>query len=151
MTRFSEAAGEIVKRHPAPAVSVGELRDLLTGELPSSGLEFLDDVVIERLASEARALRLMKEPRRRWPRPLGPMGWILAGDRGPEAATHARSLESRMRTSLRCMGRAVDPESALSWARWNRLLEEERQARRYFNRRKRARSTTPLPGPPLRV
>jgi hypothetical protein len=147
MSRFAEAAGEIVNRHPAPALSVPELKELLTGEIPSAGLEFLDASVIQRLARETRDLRLMTEPRRRWLPPLEPMAWVVTGRSAGEWGTAGRSLSRRLRSTLRRVGGSVDAESALAWARWNRLVEEERELRRHLTRLGSARPTTPAPGP----
>lgn len=147
MSRFTDAAGEIVNRHPAPAVSVPELKELLTGEIPGAGLEFLDASVVQRLAREAGALRLMTGPRRRWLPPLEPMAWVVTGRPANDAGAGGRSLAGRLRSTLRRLGRTVDGESALAWARWNRLLAEERKLRRRLTRPGGARPTTPLPGP----
>jgi hypothetical protein len=146
MSRFADAAGEIVNRHPAPALSVPELKELLTGEIPSAGLEFLDASVIQRLARETRDLRLMTGPRRRWLPPLEPTAWVVTGKSAGESGTRGRSLARRLRSTLRRVGRAVDGESALAWARWNRLLEEERELRRRLTLLGSARPTIPAPG-----
>jgi hypothetical protein len=147
MSRFTEAAGEIVNRHPAAALSVPELKDLLTGEIPSAGLEFLDVSVVRRLARETRALRLVAEPSRRWLRPLEPTAWVVTGESATKLGFPGRSLSGRLRWTLRRMGGGVDQDSALAWARWNRLMEEERALRRHLIRREGAPPTTPLPGP----
>lgn len=159
MSRFTDATREVLRRHPAPALSVSELKELLHRELPSSGADFLDPAVLERLAVEGRRLRLISEPRRRWIRGLGPSAWVL-GERAPGAAPSSdRTLLGRLRTSLRTMAPAVDAASVLAWARWNHLMAEEREVRRHFDRRppaprvpdpprprRRARTTRRLPG-----
>jgi len=138
MCRYSDAARDIVHRHPAPAVSVTELQELLARELPTSGLEFLDPSVIQRLAAEARPLRVMAGPGRRSLSAMGSEAWVMSdsetGDPG------LRSLRRHLKASVRRLARGVDLESALAWARWNRLLEEERALRRQLARRERARA-----------
>lgn len=140
MTRFSDAARDIVQRHPAPAVSVGELKELLREELPEAGVEYLDEAVIRRLATETRQLRVVSAPPRRWLRPLGPVGWVVAVPEPSLNGPRPRSIEERVRATLRRIGRAMDPQSALAWARWNSFLEEERQLRQYLARRRRSRA-----------
>jgi hypothetical protein len=147
MSRFTDAAGEIVNRHPAAALSIPELKDLLTGEIPSAGLEFLDVSVVRRLARETRTLRLVAEPPRRWLRPLEPTAWVVTGESATRSGSPGRSLSGRLRRTLRRMSGQVDEDSALAWARWNRLMEEERELRRHLTRREGTRPTTPPPGP----
>jgi hypothetical protein len=137
MSRFAETATDVLERHPAPAVSVVELHELLGRELPSSGVELLSPAVMVGLAREKKELRLLRAPRRRWIRPFDPPAWVVRDPAARDRGSPARSIPGRLRLTLRRFGRGVDPDSALAWARWNRLLEEERQIRRHLTRRGR--------------
>lgn len=139
MSRFADAVREIVGRHPAPAVALHELQELIELELPDSGIAGLDVSVVERLATESRPVKVMAEPRRRWLQPLGPRAWIVDDRRKASPDAPPRTIPERVRRTLVRMGRGIDPESAIAWARWNRLLEEERELRRGFRSRERAR------------
>jgi hypothetical protein len=141
MDRLGQAAAELVEVSPSPALTDRELRELLGRARSDPAPE--EDRIVEALRDPSVGVRLLLRPKRRWSAPVGPRAWILAGDRPERAESRPRSIGERLTETLRALARAVDPDSALSWARWTRLLEEEGRVRRAL--RHHDRSLTPRP------
>jgi hypothetical protein len=129
---------DLLRAHPAPALALDVIEDSLasTPAGPSAGTGNF----IARLkdgTGEAEDLCVIRRPRRRWLKDLGPEAWILAPGSRRAGASAARSPagESRLRRTLRILGETIEPGSVRSWARWTRMLEEEARIRPLMNGR----------------
>ncbi|TVP55016.1 MAG: hypothetical protein EA351_11610 [Gemmatimonadales bacterium] len=134
----------ILRHHPAPAVSIDEAQELIAESSPESQPPDRDSVA--RLLARDPQLRLLTPPSRRWAG-AGPRSWILI--RNSPEVPEARSIEGRLRTSLRRIGDHLEPGSIRALARWERLLREERKVRSAL--RRRLRSRTPEAGSSARL
>jgi hypothetical protein len=131
MDSIPESAASMLQRHPAPALTVEEVRALLhggSGAPPAS-----EDILLRELRRRPDLLRILELPPRRWAG-AGPRSWILA--RGPGDGEARRALTGILRASLRHLGERLDPDSALALARWERLIREEGRIRRALSRRR---------------
>jgi hypothetical protein len=132
MSSIPEATASTLRHHPAPALTLDSLRELLHGSPggPTSG----EEILLRELRRRPDLVRILETPPRRWAG-AGPRAWILA--RGPGAVEEDRGLSGRLRASLRHLAEGVDPGSALELARWERLVREEGRVRLALNRRRR--------------
>ena len=136
-TSLPRAAETVLDRHPSPAVRPDELKAMLEAGPPGGAGTAGEDRIVRELRSGPTEVRVLLRPRRRWAAGLGPPAWILAGP-GERRGDHPRrSVRGRLRSTLRELGRAVEPGSAPAWARWTRLVEEERRVRRALESRRR--------------
>jgi hypothetical protein len=142
----------VLERHPAPALSVNDLRSLLALEGISAPAGTPLAAV---LGSQGELFRVVNpRPRSRWTG-SGERAWILARRRPrPDGA---QRLSHRLRESLLRIGEAIPVRSPRALARWERFLMEEEAVRgalgrvsrhRHRDVVRRLRSTTPLPDPP---
>lgn len=143
MEPLSLTALDLLGRDPSPALPMDRMRALMAGESPGGDPD--GTRLLEKLADGSGRLRVLVCPKRRWCTPVGPRAWILAGDRPRVESPPLRPLLARMRLTLRHLGRAVEPDSALAWARWTRLLEEEARVRTILTRRPPGESASPTP------
>ena len=128
-TQLEEMAHEILVRHPAPAIQIEELQALVARERPGRPPDV--DFLMNALRPSGTGIRVVNtDPSRlSW---HAPTGWAVAP---PAPRNHGVSLTRRMRESLRRLGECLEPGSNLALARWARLLNEERQARRLLETR----------------
>ena len=137
MDSIPESAASMLQRHPAPALSVEEVGNLLHGgsEAPRANAELL----LRELRRRPDLFRILELPPRRWAG-AGPRSWVLARRPGDREAH--RALTGILRASLRHLGEELDVDSALALARWERLVREEGRIRHALSRRR----TPPTPG-----
>lgn len=131
MDSISESTASLLERHPAPALTLEELRTLVQGghKASSTGGETL----LRELRRRPDLLRILELPPRRWAG-AGPRAWIMS--RRPGAREAHRALPGILRTCLRHLAEQVDPASALALARWERLVREEGRVRLALSRRR---------------
>jgi hypothetical protein len=137
MDSIPESAASMLQRHPAPALTVEEVRTLLHGG--SGAPPANTDILLRELRRRPDLLRILELPPRRWAG-AGPRSWVLARRPGDREAR--RALTGILRASLRHLGERLDPDSALALARWERLVREEGRIRHALSRRR----TPPAPG-----
>ncbi len=129
---LKRTAQDVLDRHPAPALPLGELHTLVVqegGGIPPRMEQLVRD--LRRRDNEIRVLRT--DPRRL--AQLAPGGWAVAPPGGRRGCVPHSSLCGRLRESVRALGEALEPGSNIALARWARLLHEERRARRALSRR----------------
>ncbi len=125
----------ILRHHPAPAVSIDEAQELIAESSVESDPPDVESIA--RFSARDPQLRLLTPNSRRWAG-AGPRSWILI--RPSMEARASRSIEGRLRSSLRRIGEHLEPGSIRALARWERLLREERKVRSALRRRLRSRS-----------
>lgn len=134
MDELVNSAREVLERHPAPALSAPDLHTLLIRERPTSCPSF--EALLQALRQAGEELRILEGDEARFAA-VGPRRWVLRPPTSAAGGRRAsRSLEARMRESLRTLGSALEPGSNLALARWARLLAEERRARRAIRRQR---------------
>ncbi len=124
---LAHTAAAVLDRDASPALTLDELHHKLEAEIPHRvpGREHL----VRTLQAHPDILRILFRPDWGWPVKIGPEAWVL-NERPGAAEEHAiRSIGQRLRRSVIALGQEVEPGSMLSWARWNRLIAEERHAR----------------------
>lgn len=146
MEPWTRTTAALLSRQPSPALPVDDLRELILRETPEPVPR--EEHLLVGLADGSGRLRVIRCPRRRWATPIGPRAWILAGKPIGSEELPLRPLLSRLRSTLRCLGRWVEPESAQAWARWTRFMEEEGAVRRTLGHRM-ARPRDPITDRPL--
>ncbi len=120
---LQETARSVLGRHPAPAIPLDELEDLVSREHAGRPLEARE--LARRLDGSSDDVRIIPVDQRRlgW---VTPVGWAIGNE---DEGAGGRCLSGRMRWSLRRLGRSLEPGSNLALARWARLLAEERRIR----------------------
>jgi hypothetical protein len=131
MDSIPESAATVLRRHPAPALPIGEIRTLLFGS--PGGRPLAEDALLRELRRRPDLVRVLESPPRRWAG-AGPRSWIMA--RVPGDGEAPTLLASRLRASLRHLGEGLDSGSALALARWERLLREEARLRVVLRQRR---------------
>jgi len=135
MDSIPESAAIVLRRHPAPALPVGEVRSLLFGSPGAHAPS--EDLFLRELRRRPDLVRILESPPRRWAG-AGPRSWIVS--RTPGDGEGLTLLIGRLRASLRHLGEGLEPGSALALARWERLLREEARLRGVLVRRREARA-----------
>ncbi len=130
MDSIPESAATVLRRHPAPALPIGEVRTLLFGS--PGGRPLPEEVLLRELRRRPDLVRVLESPPRRWAG-AGPRSWIVA--RVPGDGEARTPLSARLRASLRHLGEGLESGSALALARWERLLREEERLRAALRRR----------------
>jgi hypothetical protein len=139
---------EVLRRHPGTALPLERVRECVEREgtpVPGRADHFADS-----LARDPDHLHLLL-PRRRSGDGPAPGPWVLA--RTPVGLHLTHPILHLLRETLRLLGQAVDPESNMEMARWERYLMEEAEVHQAMKRRRprdrggRQPSTTPLPDP----
>jgi hypothetical protein len=130
MDRLGRVAEEVLDRHPAPALPLEELNALMALEGPD---EPDPETLVRAIRDESPSLRVVEGDRERLGA-VGPSRWIVAPPGSRRGQFPPRSVEARLRESLRILGAAVEPGSTVSLARWARLLYEEERIRRIIAR-----------------
>ena len=128
-------AEAVLRRHPAPALKLSELAELLKSDLPRATLDLT--VLRHRLERHPETFRFLDPWRGPWrhtreqiPGDLGAAEpWVLVvADPGADGV--GSSHPSRMmRESVRWIARSVDPRSAREVSRLHGIVLEERGAR----------------------
>jgi hypothetical protein len=148
-TWLTHKAMEVLQRHPGTALPLERLHERVAEEgtpVPEGADHFARS-----LAADPRRLHLLIPRRRRWAG-LAPRSWVLA--RSPAGPDAVHPILHLLRETLRLLGQAVDPESTVEMARWERYLMQEAEVHQALGRRQRRSrgerrsSTTPLPDPP---
>ena len=140
---------DVLRRHPGTALPLEQLHERVQQE--GTPVPERTDHFARSLACDPRRLHLLIPRRRRWAG-LAPRPWVLA--RSPVDPDAAHPILHLLRETLRLLGQAVDPESTVEMARWERYLMEEAEVHQSLGRRLRRKrgerrsSTTPLPGLP---
>lgn len=113
---------DVLDRHAAPALSVGELRELVARERP--GFTPPPVSLAAALKRSDGSIRILATDSRRlgW---MVPLGWVIP----PPSEPSPRTLAGRLRRSLRQLGRRIEPGSSRALARWARMLREEERVR----------------------
>ena len=113
---------DVLDRHAAPAMSLGELRELIARERPGFTPPPISlAAVLKRTDGSIRILST--DPLRLgW---MVPVGWVVP----PPGKPYPRTLVELLRQSLRQLGHRIEPGSSLALARWARLLREEERVR----------------------
>lgn len=113
---------DVLHRHSAPAMPLGELRALVARERPGFTPPPISmATVIQRMD---RSVRMLATDERRlgW---MVPVGWIVP----PPSPAAPRTLSERLRDSIRRIGHRIEPGSGTALARWARMLREEARLR----------------------
>lgn len=130
MESIPESTASVLRRHPAPALTLSEVHALLYGTPGVSSPS--ESALLQELRRRPDLFRVLEPPARRWAG-SGPRSWVLA--RVPGEDERLRALASRLRTSVRHLGEGVEPDSALALARWERMVREEGRVRLALRRR----------------
>jgi len=128
---------DVLHRHSAPAMPLGQLRALVARERPGFTPPPISmATVIQRMD---RSVRMLATDERRlgW---MVPVGWIVP----PPSPAAPRTLAERLRDSIRRIGHRVEPGSGTALARWARMLQEEARLRPLLSPR-RGLETRPYP------
>jgi hypothetical protein len=121
------AASEVLDRDPAPTLSLDEL----VARLEEAGTVRVPplDALLKALVAHPDHLRVLRRPEWGWPAEFGPVAWVVATNL--LTRDHSRqSLPERLRSTVISLSHQVEPNSMLSWARWNSIVLEERRVRR---------------------
>jgi hypothetical protein len=129
---LTQATIAILERNSALALSLEEVRDLLQRDRP--GPEIPTERLMAELSGSKDAVHLVPHPKRRWAHAIGPRAWILV-PRGFREPGGRAGILNQLRSSLAALGATVEPGSTRAWARWTRMLEEERHLRRALRKR----------------
>jgi len=136
MDTLPYTAETVLRRHPAPALRLGELLRLVRLSLRNPALD--RDRLLRSLSACPERFRLLDPWRGPWkrvivgPEPVPqPEPWVvLVGDPGGEAGPSVDGMAAaRMRVCVRWMATGVDPTSAWSLARWHGLAVAEASVR----------------------
>lgn len=136
MDTLPDAAETVLRRHPAPALRLGELLRLVRRSLRDPALH--RDRLLQSLGARPDRFRLLDPWRGPWKRmsdgldarPQSEPWVVLVGDPGDEAGPSVDGMAaSRMRACVRWMAAGVDPTSAWSLARWHGLALAEASVR----------------------
>lgn len=131
MDSIPESTASMLRRHPAPALTLSQVRALLYG---SPGAPSPPEAsLLRELRRRPDLIRILEPPSRRWAG-AGPRSWILA--RVPGDEERPRALAGKLRASLRHLGEGVETDSSLALARWERLVREEGRVRLALSRRR---------------
>jgi hypothetical protein len=138
---LTRAAQAVMHRHPAPALPADELQDLVAREQPRACPSVR--ALLHALKNQSEAIRVLEGDEARFAA-TGTSSWVLPTPGPASSPAPSPTLLGRMRESLRALGQDLEPGSNLGLARWARLLEEERQARRALKRATGPRRRIPL-------
>lgn len=141
MERLTHTARDVMGRHPAPALPAEKLQSLLAREQPGSCPSVR--ALLQALKEQSVAIRVLEGDTDRFGA-AGPTHWVLTEVESRNPGPSSPRVLARMRESVRVLGWQVEPGSNLALARWARLLDEERRARRAINRVMRPRTQRPL-------
>ena len=134
---LKRAAQDVLDRHPAPALPLNELHELVVQE--GSGIPPRMEHLVRNLRRTDNDIRVLGTDPRRLSE-LAPGGWAVAPPGERRGCMPQRSICGKLRESVRALGEALEPGSNIALARWARLLHEERRARRVLNRQARRAS-----------
>ena len=140
MDPIASHAEAVLRHHPAPALRLSELTELLRSDLPRTTLDATAlRHRLERYPETFRFLDPWRGPwchtRGRFPAELGASEpWVVVvADPGVDGQRGATTL-SRMRESVRWIVRAADPRSPREVSRVYGIVLEEQEARGALNR-----------------
>ncbi len=133
---LKRTAQEVLDRHPAPALPLHELHTLVARE--RSGIAPRVEQLVRSLRPRSTGIRLVETDPLRLAK-VAPRGWAVAPPGRQRGGVSHRSVNGKLRESVRALGEALEPGSNIALARWARLLHEERRARRALARRSSSR------------
>lgn len=147
MDPLAHAAEDALLVHPAPALRLEELREILAERVDRTLTDERLRHALELHPERFRILHALKGRTRTGSRDDGEASrreaWVVVVSDAPPPASASRSPGStrsdptgRLRESVRWLARGMDGRSALAVGRWYAIVMEEEQARRMIGRRR---------------